>query len=71
MDDYGDENGMIVRCPLPPANYSAVVNLMKFKGNGVVDMEAENGIWKSNQTDNLGKMLLMLLCWMVIQQWCL
>nr|XP_016501070.1 PREDICTED: glycosyltransferase family 92 protein RCOM_0530710-like [Nicotiana tabacum] len=52
VDEYGDENGMLVRCPLPPANYSAVVNLRKFRGNGVVNMEAENGIWKSNQTVN-------------------
>ncbi|MCD7448936.1 hypothetical protein HAX54_047548, partial [Datura stramonium] len=28
VDDYG-ECGILVRCPLPPANYSAVVNLRK------------------------------------------
>lgn len=42
VDVYGEsEFGILVRCPLPPANYSAVVNLRR------------NGLWKeSNQTVN-------------------
>ncbi|XP_059316646.1 glycosyltransferase family 92 protein RCOM_0530710 [Lycium ferocissimum] len=35
VDDYGESGGMLVRCPLPPANYSAVVNLRKVKNIGV------------------------------------
>ncbi|CAN4124326.1 unnamed protein product [Withania somnifera] len=47
VDVYG-ESGILVRCPLPPVNYSAVVNLRKFRSNGVLD-----GLWKkSNQTVN-------------------
>ncbi|KAG5604265.1 hypothetical protein H5410_025757 [Solanum commersonii] len=45
VDVYGEsEFGVLVRCPLPPVNYSAVVSLRKFRGNG---------LWKeSNQTVN-------------------
>lgn len=47
VDVYG-ESGILVRCPLPPVNYSAVVNLRKFRSNGVL-----HGLWKkSNQTVN-------------------
>lgn len=43
VDVYGEsEFGVLVRCPLPPVNYSAVVNLTNFRSNG---------LWKeSNQT---------------------
>ncbi|PHT34053.1 hypothetical protein CQW23_25853 [Capsicum baccatum] len=45
VDVYGEsESGVLVRCPLPPANYSAVVNLRSFRRSGVMK--------KSNQTVN-------------------
>lgn len=45
VDEY-DEFRLIVRCPLPPANYSAMVNLQRVGRNG---LELENRFWpKSN-----------------------
>ncbi|CAN4116253.1 unnamed protein product [Withania somnifera] len=45
VDVYG-ESGILVRCPLPPVNYSAVVNLRKFRSNGIM----HGVLKKSNQT---------------------
>ncbi|KAJ8569872.1 hypothetical protein K7X08_006449 [Anisodus acutangulus] len=48
VDDFGESGGIIVRCPLPQANYSAVVNLRKVKRNDVNVMH----VGSKNQTVN-------------------
>ncbi|KAG9134454.1 hypothetical protein Leryth_019934 [Lithospermum erythrorhizon] len=47
IDEY-DEFRLIVRCPLPPLNCSAFVNLRTRDGNRI-DVRGENGVWRSNQ----------------------
>ncbi|KAG9144319.1 hypothetical protein Leryth_019416 [Lithospermum erythrorhizon] len=50
INEY-DEFRLIVRCPLPPANYSAFLNLWKRQRNRI-GMRGENGVWRSNQSVN-------------------
>ncbi|KAL3511223.1 hypothetical protein ACH5RR_030624 [Cinchona calisaya] len=47
VDEY-DEFRLVVRCPLPPVNYSAVVNLRRRGRKGVEDLGDENGLWRNN-----------------------
>lgn len=42
--DENDEFRLIVRCPLPPVNYSAVVNLQRRWRNGIENLGDENGL---------------------------
>ncbi|KAL3501267.1 hypothetical protein ACH5RR_035716 [Cinchona calisaya] len=52
VDEY-DEFRLIVRCPLPPMNYSAVVNLERRGRNGIRSLGDKNGLWRiSNQSVN-------------------
>lgn len=48
VGDY-DQSRIIVRCPLPPRNYSAVVNLQKVGRKGS-NLRAGKGVWRSNKT---------------------
>ncbi|CAK9138863.1 unnamed protein product [Ilex paraguariensis] len=48
VDEY-DEFRFIARCPLPPANYSAVVSL-GWRGGSVVELGGGDGLLRRNQT---------------------
>lgn len=47
--DEHNEIRLIVRCPLPPANFSAYVTLQR-RGKSVINLVEEDGLWRSNQT---------------------
>nr|GMC88084.1 glycosyltransferase family 92 protein RCOM_0530710 [Ipomoea batatas] len=51
VDDYDESSRMIVRCPVPPRNHSAVVSLQKVG-------RRRKGVWRSNHNKNHNKTVI-------------